>query len=131
VLSSESYWLVTGTSSSGAPATDGVLWDEETKQRKGTKQMRCTDDSLHGTLNSTPVLIGSKVLIVEHPNQKMEQYGWDKPAKQRFQLNEADADDLEHGAVLWRGSTAFLVEPKYAAGTNKTLEALVHRECSR
>ena len=83
--------------------------------------MRSTNDSLRafrasgvylsGTLKSTPVRIGAKALIVEHPKQKMERYPWDKAAKQRFHLNEADADDLEQGAVLWRGSTAFLVEP--------------------
>ena len=66
---------------------------------------------LNATLKSTPVLIDSKVLIVEHPGQEIEQYPWDQAAKLRFQLNEADADDLEHGAVLWRGPTAFLVEP--------------------
>jgi hypothetical protein len=71
-------------------------------------------------LKSTPVLIDSKVLTVEHRKRKTEQYPWDQAAKQRFQLNEADADDLEHGAVLWRGSTAFLVERKYDAGPNKT-----------
>jgi hypothetical protein len=75
------------------------------------RAFRASGVYLNETLKSTPVLIGSKVLIVEHPKQKMERYPWDKAAKQRFHLNEADADDLEHGAVLWRGPTAFLVEP--------------------
>jgi hypothetical protein len=52
----------------------------------------------------------SKVLIVEHPQRKLQRYLWDEAAKQQFLLNEAEADDLEHGAVLWRGSTAFIVE---------------------
>ena len=60
-------------------------------------------------LNGT-ALRSSKVLIVEHPKQKLQRYLWDEAAKRQFLLNEAEADDLEHGAVLWRGSTALIVE---------------------
>jgi hypothetical protein len=51
-----------------------------------------------------------KVLIVEPRNQKLQRYSWDEVAKERFQLSEVEVDQLDHGAVLWRGSTAFIVE---------------------
>jgi hypothetical protein len=39
---------------------------------------------LNGTLKSTPVLIGSKVLIVEHPKQRMDQYPGTRPRSRAF-----------------------------------------------
>jgi hypothetical protein len=52
----------------------------------------------------------SKVLIVEPRDQNLQRYPWNEATKHRFELNEAEADELEHGAVLWRGSTAFMLE---------------------
>ena len=65
---------------------------------------------LNRTMKSMQVQADSKALIVESRNEEWQRYLWDEAAKRRFQLNEAEADQLEHGAVLWRGSTAFIVE---------------------
>jgi hypothetical protein len=54
----------------------------------------------------------SKVLIVEARNQGFKQYPWDEAAKHRFLLSEAEVDELEHHAVVWRESTAFMLEKR-------------------
>jgi hypothetical protein len=59
---------------------------------------------------STQIQPGSKALIVEPTDQTWQRYPWDESTKQRFELNDAEVDQLERGAVLWRGSTAFMVE---------------------
>ena len=62
---------------------------------------------VNGTLEITRI---DTFLIVEAPDQKLKQYDWDNSARHLFDLNDAEVDALEHNAVVWRGSTAFLLE---------------------
>jgi hypothetical protein len=51
-----------------------------------------------------------KVLVVEVRNSGLRHYPWNSTSRQRFQLNWNDIRELEHNAVLLRGSTAFIVD---------------------
>ena len=74
------------------------------------ERLRASVAYYNSVMKSTQIQPGSKVLIVEPPDQTWQRYPWDESTKQQFHLNDAEVDQLERGAVLWHGSTAFMVE---------------------
>ena len=85
---------------------------ERSIPRKGSSSLnntRIAPRSLVGYVNEKTIS-SSKLLIVEARDHGFKQYPWDDEAKHRFLLSDAEVDELEHNAVVWRESTAFMLE---------------------